>query len=115
MVPAMRLAVCAEMVFLDLPVAERVRRIADLGFDAEIWDWTRHDVDALAGIGATFSSMTGYVRGDFADGADELVRTAEEAVVAAAKLGCPRLNLHGTGLGDKGLPVRPVHETSGPL
>ena len=45
---AFRLAVCAEMVFLDLPITERVRRIAGLGFDAEIWDWTRHDIDALA-------------------------------------------------------------------
>ncbi len=34
------LAVCAEMVFLELPVTERVRRIADLGFQVEIWDWT---------------------------------------------------------------------------
>ncbi|MGH3177441.1 MAG: hypothetical protein ACRDPF_26655 [Streptosporangiaceae bacterium] len=44
----MRLAVCAEMVFLDLPITERVQRIAEAGFDAEIWDWTRHDVEALA-------------------------------------------------------------------
>jgi hydroxypyruvate isomerase len=111
----MRLAVCAEMVFLDLPVADRVRRIAELGFDAEIWDWSRHDIAALAATGATFSSMTGYLRGDFADGADELVRTAEQAIAVAAALGCPRLNLHGTGLSDKGLPVHPVHETTGPL
>jgi len=48
----MQLAVCAEMVFLDLPVTERVRRIAEAGFDAEIWDWTRHDIDALAATGA---------------------------------------------------------------
>jgi hydroxypyruvate isomerase len=111
----MRLAVCAEMVFLDVPIVERVRRIADLGFDAEIWDWTRHDIGALAGTGATFSSMTGYVRGDFAGGADELVRTAEESIAVAAKLGCPRLNLHGTGLDDQGLPVRPGPEMPGPL
>ena len=64
-----RLAVCAEMVFLDLPFTERVRRIAKAGFDAEIWDWTRHDIDALAATGAMFSSMTGYIRGDFGDGA----------------------------------------------
>src|SRR5688500_18241971 len=108
----MRLAVCAEMVFLDLPIAERVRRISDLGFDAEIWDWSRHDIAALAGTGATFSSMTGYLRGDFADGADELVRTAEQSIAVAATLGCPRLNLHGTGLSDKGLPIRPVHEVA---
>src|SRR2546430_17392646 len=111
----MRLAACAEMLFLDMPIEERVRRIADLGFDAEIWDWTRHDIDSLARTGAAFSSMTGYVRGDFAEGADELVRTAEESIAVAERLGCPRLNLHGTGLDAKGLPVRPVPEATGPL
>jgi hydroxypyruvate isomerase len=35
------LAVCAEMVFRSLPITERVRRISDLGFQVEIWDWTR--------------------------------------------------------------------------
>jgi hydroxypyruvate isomerase len=111
----MRLAACAEMLFLDLPIEERVRRIADLGFDAEIWDWTRHDIDSLARTGATFSSMTGYVQGDFAEGADELVRTAGQSIAVAQRLGCPRLTLHGTGLDDKGLPMRPVAEASGPL
>ena len=74
----MRLAVCAEMVFRDLPITERVQRIAELGFEVEIWDWTRHDIDALAATGAMFSSMTGYVRGNLVDpsGADELLRTA---------------------------------------
>ena len=74
-----RLAVCAEMVFLDLPFDERVRRIADLGFEVEMWDWTAKDIDALAKTGATFSSMTGYIGGTLADsdGADELLRTAQ--------------------------------------
>jgi hydroxypyruvate isomerase len=111
----MRLAVCAEMIFLELPVTERIRRIADAGFDVEIWDWSRHDIGALAATGATFSSMTGYLRGDFAGGADELVRTAGQSIEVAAKLGCPRLNLHGTGLDSRGLPVRPGPEMPGPL
>lgn len=104
------LAVCAEMVFLDLPVDERARRIHDAGFQVEIWDWTRHDLDALARTPAEFSSMTGYIRGSLTDeeGAAELLRTAEESLRAAEQLGCPRLNLHGTGLDDKGLPVAPV-------
>jgi hydroxypyruvate isomerase len=97
-VALMRLAVCAEMMFLDLPITERVQRIAEAGFDAEIWDWTRHDIEALAATGAMFSSMTGYIRGDFGDGADELIRTARESIAVAETLGCPRLNLHGTGL-----------------
>lgn len=112
------LAVCAEMVFRDLPVDERVRRIHDAGFQVEIWDWTRHDLDALARTPAEFSSMTGYIRGSLTDedGAAELLRTAEESVKAAEHLGCPRLNLHGTGLDGDGLPVVPVTgEPTGPM
>jgi hydroxypyruvate isomerase len=60
---SVELAVCAELVFLELPVTEQVRRIADLGFQVEIWDWTTKDLDALAGTGAVFSSVTGYVSG----------------------------------------------------
>lgn len=102
-----RLAVSAEMVFVDLPFLDRVRRISELGYEVEIWDWTRKDVAALAATGATFSSMTGYVTGTLADpdGAEELLRTAEESVKVAEQLDCPRLNLHGTGLDDRGLPV----------
>ena len=102
-----RLAASAEMVFLDLPFPERVRRIDDLGFEVELWDWTTKDLDALAGTGATFSSMTGYVRGTLADpdGAEELLRTAERSLEAAGRLDCPRLNVHGTGLDPEGLPV----------
>jgi hydroxypyruvate isomerase len=35
------LAACAEMIFTELPITERVRRIDDLGFQVEIWDWTK--------------------------------------------------------------------------
>jgi hydroxypyruvate isomerase len=104
------LAVCAEMVYGDLPVEERARRIHEAGFQVEVWDWTRHDLDALARTPAEFSSMTGYIRGTLTDpdGAAELLRTAGESIKAAQQLGCPRLNLHGTGLDGEGLPVVPV-------
>ncbi|MGC9543386.1 TIM barrel protein [Streptomyces sp. UG1] len=104
------LAVCAEMVFRDLPIDERARRLHDEGFQVEIWDWTRHDIDALARTPAEFSSMTGYVRGNLTDpdGVAELLRTAGVSIDAADRLGCPRLNLHGTGLDADGLPVVPV-------
>ena len=102
-----RLAASAEMVFVELPFEERVRRIADLGFEVEIWDWTKKDISALVATGATISSMTGYVTGTLADpdGAAELLRTAELSLKVAEQLDCPRLNIHGTGLDDKGLPV----------
>ena len=107
---AFQLAACAEMLFCDLPFAERVRRLDDLGFQVELWDWTAKDIGSLRRTGATFSSMTGYVAGTLSDpgGAAELLASAARSLEVAEELGCPRLNLHGTGLGADGLPVRPV-------
>jgi hydroxypyruvate isomerase len=111
------LAICAEMVFRDLPMIERVKRISAMGFQVEIWDWTRHDIAALAATGATFSSMTGYLTGALADneGADELLRTARLSIPIAKQLGIPRLNLHGTGLDQRGLPLRPWAAVTGAM
>ena len=86
----MRLAVCAEMVFLDLPVHRTGRRIADPASTLEIWDWTRHDLRGPGRYRGAFSSMTGYSGAtDRPDGADELIRTAEQSIAAAETLGCP--------------------------
>ncbi len=95
------------MVFRGLPIVDRVKRIRDLGFVVEIWDWTKHDITSLAATGATFSSMTGYITGSLADddGADDLIRTAKQSIRVAKELGIPRLNLHGTGLDGRGLPL----------
>ncbi len=112
---AFDLAVCAEMVFTDLPFADRVRRIDELGFAVELWDWTAKDIDELKGTGARFSSMTGYVTGDLLDGSAELLRTAADSLRVAERLGCPRLNLHGTGLDPNGLPVIPSYEVTGAM
>jgi hydroxypyruvate isomerase len=111
------LAVCAEMVFRALPVLDRVRRITDLGFQVEIWNWTKHDIASLAASGATFSSMTGYVTGRLADaaGAEDLIATARQSIAIAKRLNCPRLNLHGTGLDDRGLPVTPAETVTGAM
>lgn len=111
------LAICSEMVFLDLPHLERVHRIHEAGFAAEIWDWTTKDPDALKATGAVFTSMTGYVSGDLVtpEGAEDLLRTAEESIPFAQHIACPSLNIHGTGLGEGGLPVRPVEQVTGAM
>lgn len=110
-----KLAVSAEMVFLELPFIERVKRIHALGFSVEIWNWTTKDINALAATGADFTSMTGYISGTLtdADGIRQLLDSARESLAIAARLNCPSLNLHGTGLGDQGLPVQPVARTTG--
>lgn len=111
------LAVSAEMVYLDLPFTERVSRLHEQGFAVEIWDWTAKDLAQLAATGAHFTSMTGYVEGDLIDpdGADTLVRTAEQSIKASRSLGSPSLNLHGTGLDGRGLPVKPVQVVTGAM
>ena len=111
------LAMCADMVFLDLPFEQRVRRIADSGFQVEIWNWTRHDIDALVRTGARFSSMVGHTAGSLLDeaGAAALLRGAEESVAIAEQLDCSRLVVFGTELGPDGVPLRPVHEVTGPM
>ena len=110
-----QLAVCAEMVFTDLPFPRRVERIHELGFDVELWDWTNKDLAELAATGAHFRSMTGYISGNLLEGADELLRTAQLSAVASREIGQPHLNHHGTGLGAGGLPVVASHRTTGAM
>lgn len=112
-----QLAVCAEMVFLDLPFIERVKRIHAAGYAVEIWDWTKKDIDALAATGARFTSMTGYISGNLLDDdeIEKLLETAEISIEIAQRLNCPCLNLHGTGLDGRGLPIAPVSEVTGAM
>ncbi|AZG48463.1 TIM barrel protein [Gordonia insulae] len=105
-----RLAASAEMLYVERPFVDRVRAIHDRGLLVEIWDWTTKDIDALVATGAEIVSMTGYVTGNLTDpgGISAFLDSAEESVKVAARLNCPSLNVHGTGLGPEGLPVVPV-------
>src|ERR1041384_5141926 len=116
MMADIQLAVCSEMVFTDLPLIDRVRRINDLGFAVEIWSWHDKDLEALVATGARFTSMTGYLHGDLIDPAtaDEVVRTAELSIKAAETLGVTRLNLHTAELVD-GKAARPRFRADGEM
>ena len=105
-----RLAASSEMLYLDRPFLERVERIRDRGLLVEIWDWSNKDIDALANSGAEIVSMTGYLSGTLTDddGIEQFLSTAEKSIEVAKRLNCPSLNVHGTGLGEGGLPVKPV-------
>lgn len=104
---AFTLAACAEMIFTDRPLLERIARISERGLKVEIWGWQDKDFEAIAASGAEVVSMTGYLEGDLTTdrGGERLLETARESLEAAAVLDCPRLNLHGTGLGEGGIPV----------
>lgn len=111
------LAACAEMLWPDKPMAWRLKRLTELGYQCGLWNWGNHDLAMLEKSGATFSSMTGYVTGRLADaaGADELIATAEKSIAVGKRLNVARLNLHGTGLGDRGLPVTPTETVTGAM
>jgi hydroxypyruvate isomerase len=111
------LAATSEMLFLDRAWLDRVRRIDELGFQVEMWDWTTKDLGGAAALGVTWSTMTGYVHGDLydADRGREVVETAKPAIEVALRLGCPRLVLHGAELDRSraGLPFRPQTVVTG--
>jgi hydroxypyruvate isomerase len=111
------LSACAEMLWLERPMEWRLRRLKELGFQVGLWNWQAHDIAMLERSGATFSSMTGYVRGRLADdeGADELLATARQSAEVGKRLNVARLNLHGTGLGEGGLPVTPCDVVTGAM
>ena len=110
-----QLAACAEMLWLDKPIAWRAARLHEMGFGVGLWNWPAWDLAALEKTGARFTIMNGYLRGRLADaeGAETLLASAQETVRVAQRLGVQRLNLHGTGLGDGGLPV-PQHASFAP-
>lgn len=102
-----QLAACAEMLWLDKPMDWRVARLTEREFGVGLWNWPDLDLVKLEAIGANFTIMNGYLEGRLADdeGADILLRSARETAQIGKRLGVDRLNLHGTGLGEGGIPV----------
>jgi hydroxypyruvate isomerase len=101
------LAACAEMLWRDRPIEWRCARLKEMGFQVGLWNWPAHDLSKLEKSGATFSIMNGYLEGRLADdeGAEMLLKSAQETAQIGKRLGVARLNLHGTGLGDGGIPI----------
>jgi hydroxypyruvate isomerase len=105
------------MLWRDQPIDWRAKRLTELGFGVGLWNWPEHDLSKLEKTGANFTIMNGYLRGRLADdeGAEELLKTAYETAQVGKRLGVARLNLHGTGLGEGGLPVTPCEVVTGSM
>ena len=104
---AFQLAVCAEMLWRDRPISWRASQLKEMGFGVGLWNWPDWDVAALERTGAKFTIMNGYLQGRLTDaeGANQLLKSARETLQVGQRLGVQRLNLHGTALGDFGLPI----------
>ncbi|KUF08699.1 TIM barrel protein [Pseudoponticoccus marisrubri] len=110
-----QLAVCAEMLWPDKPIEWRAARLTERGLGVGLWNWPDHDLDKLAAVGANYTIMNGYLEGRLTDeaGAERLLATARETAEVGKRLGVDRLNLHGTGLGEGGIPI-PHHAMFSP-
>jgi len=108
----MRFSICVEMLFPGLSFLEKVRRTADLGFDAvEFWSWTDKPIDALAGLtaetGLEVTAFSGHRSSAPCDRVDrdsfreELTR----ALGAARMLDCPNLMVLSDALDREGRPL----------
>ncbi len=103
-----QLAACADMLWLEKPTDWRVARLTEMGFGVGLWNWPDHNLSRLESIGANFTIMNGYLEGSLVDndGAQTLLRSAHETAQIGKRLNVAKLNLHGTGLGADGIPVR---------
>lgn len=112
-----QLAACAEMLWLDRPMDWRAARLAEMGFGVGLWNWPELDIPRLVATGASFTIMNGYLQGRLADddGAKMLLASAAETIQVGKRLGVARLNLHGTGLGDGGIPIWQHDVVTGPM
>lgn len=112
-----QLAACAEMLWQDKPIEWRASRLKEMGFGVGIWNWPDHDLDKLQKSGAHFTIMNGYLEGRLADeeGAAMLIKSARETIKIGKRLGVDRLNLHGTGLGEGGIPIWKHEKVSGSM
>lgn len=112
-----KLAACAEMLWQDKPMQWRIQRLTELGLGVGLWNSPDHDLAMLEKSGANFTIMNGYVEGRLSDdeGATALLKTAYETAQIGKRLGVDRLNLHGTGLGEGGLPVTPCDVVTGDM
>ncbi len=112
-----QLAACAEMLWRDKPIDWRASRLKEMGFGVGLWNWPDHDLARLEKTGANFTIMNGYLVGRLADdeGADMLLKSARETAAVGKRLGVARLNLHGTGLGDGGIPIAQADVVTGAM
>jgi len=104
-----RVSICIEMIFPELPLEERIRRVAAAGFDSiEFWDWRNKDLVALAHLcaefGLTVTTMSGQRAGSLVDTRDfKLYRDQVVASIEAAqKVSCANLMLLTNPLDSEG-------------
>ena len=94
----MRLSVCIEMIFTELPFLDRIAAVAEAGYGAvEFWRWRDKDLEATGRAarqaGVDIAGMVLEMRASLVDpdARDGIVVDAGESIKAARALGCGTL------------------------
>jgi len=108
-----QLSACAETLYLELPFADRVKRLAEAGFLVEFWRWPerKSDLDQIADDPAiSISAFTGYLAGCIVDpdGADAFIDGCRESLPVAQRLGCKTLFLSSGELDANGQVIHAI-------
>ena len=113
----MRLSLCLEMLFTDLPFIDRLAVASSIGYSAiEFWDWRDKDVPALADeaerLGLTVAAMSGNRQHALIDpeARAALIEEMDHVFEAARQLNCRRLMMLSDVLNDDGsaAPSQPI-------
>ncbi|MCM8769789.1 MAG: hypothetical protein NC911_09040, partial [Candidatus Omnitrophica bacterium] len=93
-----KLSVCVEMFWKSLPLAEKVKKVKELGFLAyEFWGWRNKNLNELIEVQKETGLFLAAICSEpnFALTADGNEKQLVEGILASAqtarKLGCPRL------------------------
>lgn len=105
-----RLSVCTGTVLQDLPFDKRVKRVAELGFEVELWGWEDSALDAIAADSdITIAAVPGWGAGSMVnpEGVEVFLDGVEKNLAVAERLGCRMLNIGAGAIDETG---RVVHQ-----
>jgi hydroxypyruvate isomerase len=105
----MKLSLCLEMLFTDVPLIERMGIASRLGYHAvEFWDWRDKDLpgiaDAARRLGISVAAMSGNRRHALIDpeAREGLIEEMDQVFEAAKKVNCRRIMMLSDVLNDDG-------------
>jgi hydroxypyruvate isomerase len=93
----MKVSICAEMIYPDLPFIERLDKLSQAGFSTfEFWAWKDKDLGELesrVGQGMRVATFSGQRQGSLVEPADHpgYVEEVRESIAVARRLGCSHL------------------------
>ena len=115
----MRPAICFEMLYPELEINEKIKKVKDKGFvNIEFWSWRDKNIDSLRNIcdkiGVNVVNFSGQRRGDLINPGTHhiIMNDFVDSIKAAQKLECKTLMVLTNELGEEGVVVNPLPEIS---